>query len=151
MSIEAAVAQQDPAAEQKPDMPAVETVIVEAVLDANPAPDGNAYRLELQLEGGKRIALQLGQIEALKIAGGLSKPATAGGHNKEVATLVYGMSIQIDSNGEAVILIPRGSVGALEALAIPATGAEQFLELLRAKIDEAKELVARRQSSPKQP
>jgi hypothetical protein len=42
--------------------------------------------------------------EATKIADGLSKPAIAGGQSKQVATLVYGMSIQVDANTKSLKL-----------------------------------------------
>jgi len=128
---------------------AVRAVHVEKVLDANPEPDGKAYRIELLLTKGKRVAYRIPPSEAAKIADGLSKPAAAGGQKKEVATLVYGMRIEVDSQGRAVILMPRGRSGALEALAIPTSGAEKFVEALRAKVAEAKARAAKQPVRPK--
>ena len=89
---------------------------VEKVLNANPEPDGKAYRIDLQLRGGKQVSFQIAPAEATKLADGLSKPAVAGGERQKVATLVHGMSVEIDSKGLAVVLTPRGRSGALELL-----------------------------------
>ena len=84
--------------------------------------------------------------EAAKIAE-LSKPAIAGGHQK-VATIVTGMTVEIDSKGKAVILTPRSQSGVLEPLAIPISGANLLVKTLQAKIAEAKAIAAKQ---PKQP
>jgi hypothetical protein len=121
---------------------------IEKVLDANPEPDGKAYRIEFQLAGGKRVSYVIPPAEAAKIADGLSKPAIAGAQKQQVATLVYGMSVQADTKGQAVILSPRGRSGPLEPLAIPLIGAGAFVALLQAKIEEA---TANAAKQPKQP
>jgi hypothetical protein len=128
---------------------AVRSVRVEKVLDANPEPDGKAYRIELLLSKGKHVAYQISPSQAAKIADGLSKPAAAGGRKKKVATLVYGMTIEVDSQGQAVVLMPRGRTGPLEALAIPTNGAEKLVEVLRAKVAEAKASAAKQPARPK--
>jgi hypothetical protein len=111
---------------------------VEKVLSANPEPDGKAYRVDLQLSAGKKVSYRISPEEATKIGDGLSKPAEPGGKEKKVATLVYGMSVEIDSQGRALILNPRGRTGAIESLAIPLTGAELLVVALQTKIAEAK-------------
>ena len=92
---------------------------VEKVLSANPESDGKAYRIELQLRGGKRVSYEIPPAEAVKIADGLSKPAVAGGQKQQVATLVYGMSVQADTKGEAVIISPRGRIRPVGAAGHP--------------------------------
>ena len=130
---------------------AVQATPIVKVLDANPEPDGKAYRIELQLRGGKRVAYKIPPSEAAKIADGLSKPAIAGGKNQKVATLVYGMSVQADSKGQAVILTPRGRSGPLEPLAIPLIGADPLVTLLQAKIEEARANAAKQPNQQTQP
>ena len=122
---------------------AVKATPIEKVLSANPEPDGKAYRIDLLLQDGTRVAYEIPPSEAAKIADGLSKPAIAGGQNRQVATLVSGMTIQVDSKGEAVILTPRSRSGALEALAIPISGANLLVKTLQTKIAEAKATAAK--------
>ena len=119
---------------------------VEKVLNANPQPDGKLYRIDLQLRGGKRVSYEMSPEEATKIADGLSKPAVKGGQEQKVATLVYGMRVEMDSKGLVVVLIPRGRSGTLEPLAIPMAGAEPLVIALQAKIAEAKANAAKKQN-----
>src|SRR5262249_31731247 len=77
----------------------VEAIPIEKVLNANPEPDGKAYRIDLLLSEGKKVAYALPPSEAAKIADGLSKPAIAGGQNRQVATIISGMTIETDSEG----------------------------------------------------
>ena len=51
---------------------------VKKVVNANPEPDGKAYRIDLLLQDGRQVSYQISPPEALKIADGLSKPATPG-------------------------------------------------------------------------
>ena len=125
-------------------------VIVEKVLNANPQPDGKLYRVDLQLRGGKRVSYEISPEEATKIADGLSKPAVEKGQEQKVATLVYGMRVEIDSKGLAVVLTPRGRTGTLEPLAIPMAGAEPLVIALQAKIAEAKANAAKDKKPAKQ-
>jgi hypothetical protein len=122
---------------------AVKATPIEKVLDANPEPDGKAYRIDLRLMDGTRVTYEIPPSEAAKIADGLSKSAIAGGQNQKVATIVSGMSIQIDSQGKAVILTPRSQSGVLEPLAIPISGANLLVKTLQAKIAEAKAIAAK--------
>ncbi len=130
---------------------AAKATTVEKVLGANPEPDGNAYRIDLLLTDGTPVAYEIPPSEASKIANGLSKPAIAGGQNKQVATLVYGMTIEVDSKGEAVILFPRGRYGGLEPLAIPIGGANLLVKALQTKIVEAKATAVKLQKQQKKP
>ena len=125
--------------------------LVEKVLDANPKLDGKAYRIELQLWGGQRVSYEIPPAEAAKIADGLSKPAIAGAQSQKVATLVYGMSVQADAKGEAVILSPRGRSGPLEPLAVPLIGVGPLVTLLQAKMEEAMANAAKQPKQPAQP
>ena len=129
---------------------AVNAVTVEKVLNANPQPDGKLYRVDLQLRGGKRVSYEISPEEATKIADGLSKPAVEKGQEQKVATLVYGMRVEIDSKGLAVVLTPRGRSGTLEPLAIPMAGAEPLVIALQAKIAEAKANAAKDKKPAKQ-
>ncbi len=129
---------------------AATAVTVEKVLNANPQPDGKLYRVDLQLRGGKRVSYEISPEEATKIADGLSKPAVEGGQKQKVATLVYGMRVEMDSKGLAVVLIPRGRSGTLEPLAIPMAGAEPLVIALQAKIAEAKANAAKNKTPAKQ-
>jgi hypothetical protein len=127
---------------------AAAAVTVEKVLNANP--DGKIYRVDLQLRGGKRVSYEISPEEATKIADGLSKPTGEKGQEQKVATLVYGMRVEIDSKGLAVVLTPRGRSGALEPLAIPMAGAEPLVIALQAKIAEAKANAAKDKNPAKQ-
>jgi hypothetical protein len=53
---------------------AVKAMLIEKVLDANPEPDGKAYRIDLLLRDGTRVAYEIPPSEAAKIGDGLSKP-----------------------------------------------------------------------------
>jgi hypothetical protein len=86
--------------------------------------------------------------EAAKIADGLSRPVVAGARNQKVATIISGLSIEIDSKGKAVILTPRNQSGVLESLAIPISGAELLVKALKTKITQAKATAAKQ---PRQP
>ena len=77
-----------------------EATPIEKVLEANPEPDGKAYRIDLLLSEGTRVAYKIPASEAAKMADGLSKPAIAGGRNQKVATIVSGMSIETDAKGK---------------------------------------------------
>jgi hypothetical protein len=129
----------------------VEATPIEKVLDANPEPDGKAYRIDLLVSEGKRVAYKIPPTETAKIIDGLSKSAIAGGQNQKVATILSGMSIEIDSKGKAVILKPRSQSGSLESLAIPISGAERLVEALKAKIAQAKATAAKQPKQQKQP
>ena len=129
---------------------AVKATPIERLLDANPEPDGKAYRIELLLKDGTRVAYEIPPSEAAKIADGLSKPAIAGGQEKRVATLLSGMTVQIDSKGEALIISPRSRSGALEPLAIPISAANLLVKGLQTKISEAKAIAAKQHKRRKQ-
>ena len=127
----------------------VRAATVEKVLNANPAPDGKTYRIDLQLGGGRRVSYEVSPEDATKIADGLSKPAVPGGQRQKVASLVYGMTVEVDSKGLALVLSPRGRTGPLEPLAIPMSGAEPLVSVLQAKIAEAKANAAKQAPPPK--
>ena len=137
-------------AQQDKNHGAAAAVTVEKVLNANPQPDGKRYRVDLQLRGGKRVSYEISPEEATKIADGLSKPAVEGGQEQKVATLVYGMRVEMDSKGLALVLTPRGRSGTLEPLAIPMAGAEPLVIALQAKIAEAKANAAKDKKPAKQ-
>jgi hypothetical protein len=124
----------------------VEASPVAKVINANPEADGKAFRLDLLLKNGRQVSYEFLPSEASQVADGFAKPASAGAQKLDVAELVYGMIIQADPQGRAVILTPRNQSGNLQSLAIPLTGADQLLETLRAKIAEAKAFAAKQQS-----
>ena len=101
-------------AQQDTKQAAVEAMPVEKVLNANPEADGKASIFYLARGSGWPI--RFSPSEAAKIADGMSKPASAAGQNKQVATIVSGMTIQTDSEGKAVIVSPRSQSGVLEPL-----------------------------------
>jgi hypothetical protein len=115
------------------------------VINANPDADGKTFRLDLLLKNGRRVSYVFQPAEASQVADGFSKPAVAGAQKLRVAELVYGMMIQADPQGRAVILTPRNQTGELQSLAIPLTGADQLLETLREKIAEVKAFSAKQQ------
>jgi hypothetical protein len=115
------------------------------VINSNPDADGKAFRLDLLLKNGRQVSYVFQPAEASQVADGFSKPAAAGAQKLRVAELVYGMMIQADPQGRAVILTPRNQSGELQPLAIPLTGADQLLETLREKIAEAKAFAAKQQ------
>ena len=122
----------------------VDSIPIERVVNANPEPDGKAYRLDLLLKDGTRVAYQIPPREAAEIATGMSKPAVEGGQNKHVATIVSGMTIVTDSEGRAVVLIPRNqSSNAMESLAIPISGAKFLVDTLVVMIAEAEAVAAK--------
>jgi hypothetical protein len=124
---------------------------VASVVNANPTADGKSFQIELLLKNGRRVSYEFSPDQARQVADGLSKPASAGAQKLQVAALVYGMMIQADPQGRAVIIIPRNQSGNLQPLAIPLTGADQLLETLRAKIAEAKAFAAKRQQQAPPP
>ena len=99
------------------------------------------------LAEGKRVAYTIPPSEAAKIADGLSKPAIAGGQNRQIATIISGMTIETDSEGKAVILTPRTQSNVMEPFAIPISGANLLVRALKKKIVQAKRTAARQ---PKQ-
>ncbi len=128
---------------------AIKAVPIEKVLDANPEPDGKAYRIDLLLMDGTRAAFQIPPSEASKIADGLSKPAIAGGQNRQVATILSGMKVQVDSKGEALIMMPSSKSGELQSLAIPIDGANLFIKILQTKVAEARAIAAKQRKQRK--
>ena len=111
-----------------------EAMPIEKVLNANPEPDGKTYRIDLLLSEGKRVAYTIPPSEAAKIADGLSKPAIAVGENRQIATIISGMTIETDSEGKAVILTPRTESNVMEPLAIPISGAKLLVPALKKRL-----------------
>lgn len=69
-------------------------------------------------------------------------------NKQKEATILTGMTVEIDSKGKAVILTPRSQSGVLEPLAITTSGAELLVKALKTKITQAKATAAKQ---PKQP
>jgi hypothetical protein len=81
---------------------------------------------------------------ALVIQGGV---AFAQQKQKE-ATIVSGMTIEIDSDGKAVIVAPRSESRALEPLAIDVNGAKLLVDTLVVMIAEAEAIAAKQPNKP---
>jgi hypothetical protein len=64
------------------------------------------------------------------------------------ATIVSGMTIEIDSEGKAVIVAPRSESGALEPLAIPISGAKLLVDTLVVMIAEAETVASKQSNKP---
>ena len=62
-------------------------------------------------------------------------------NKQKEATIVTGMTAEIDFKGKAVILTPRTQSGVLEPLAIPISGANLLVKTLQAKIAEPRPLL----------
>jgi hypothetical protein len=69
--------------------------------------------------------------------------ALAQQNKQKAATILTGMTVEIDSKGKAVILTPRSQSGVLEPLAIPISGAELLEKALKTKIAQAKAVAAK--------
>jgi len=66
-------------------------------------------------------------------------------HQKQKeATIVSGMSIEIDSKDKAVIIAPRSESRVLEALAVPTSGAKFPVDTLVVITAEAEAIAAKR-------
>ena len=81
---------------------------------------------------------------ALVIQGGV---AFAQQKQKE-ATIVSGMTIEIDSDGKAVIVAPRSESRVLEPLAIDVNGAKLLVDTLVVMIAEAEAIAAKQPNKP---
>ena len=84
-------------------------------------------------------------IFALAIQGGV---AFAQQNKQKEATIVSGMSIEIDSKGKAVIITPRSESGVLEPLAITIDGAKHLVDALVVMITQAEADVAKQPNKP---
>ena len=69
-------------------------------------------------------------------------------NKQKEATIVTGMSVDIDSKGKAVILTPRSKSGVLEPLAIPISGAKHLVDALVVKITQAEAAAAKQPNKP---
>ena len=82
---------------------------------------------------------------ALAIQGGV---AFAQQNKQKEATIVSGMTIEIDSKGKAVIIAPRSQSRVLESLAIPISGAKLLVDTLVVMITEAEAAAAKQPNKP---
>ena len=64
------------------------------------------------------------------------------------ATIVSGMSFEIDSEGKAIIITPRSKSGVLEPLAITIDGAKHLVDALVVVITQAEAGVAKQPNKP---
>ena len=69
-------------------------------------------------------------------------------NKQKEATILSGMTVEIDSKGRAVILTPRSESGVLEPLAITISGAELLEKALKTKIAQAKAIAAKQSKQP---
>jgi hypothetical protein len=82
---------------------------------------------------------------ALVILGGV---AFAQQDKQKEATIVSGISIEIDSEGKAVIITPRSESGVLEPLAITISGAKHLVDALVVMITQAEDAASKQQNKP---
>jgi hypothetical protein len=82
---------------------------------------------------------------ALVILGGV---AFAQQDKQKEATIVSGMSIEIDSEGKGVIITPRSESGVLEPLAITISGAKHLVDALVVMITQAEAAAAKQPNKP---
>jgi hypothetical protein len=82
---------------------------------------------------------------ALVIQGGV---AFAQQNKQKEATIVSGMSSEIDSEGKAIIITPRSESGVLEPLAITIDGAKHLVDALVVMITQAEADVAKQPNKP---
>ena len=85
------------------------------------------------------------QLFALAIQGGV---AFAQQNKQKEATIVSGMSIEIDSEGKAVIITPRSKSGVLKPLAITISGAKHLVDALVVMITQAEDAASKQQNKP---
>jgi hypothetical protein len=69
-------------------------------------------------------------------------------NKQKEATIVSGMTIEIDSDGKAVIVAPRSESRALEPLAIDVNGAKLLVDTLVVMIAEAEAIAAKQPNKP---
>ena len=69
-------------------------------------------------------------------------------NKQKEATIVSGMSIEIDSEGKAIIITPRSESGVLEPLAITIDGAKHLVDALVVMITQAEADVAKQPNKP---
>ena len=81
----------------------------------------------------------------------VSQGGVAFAQQNKQATILSGMTVEIDSKGRAVILTPRSQSGVLEPLAITISGAELLEKALKTKISQAKAIAAKQPKQSKQP
>ena len=69
-------------------------------------------------------------------------------NKQKEATIVSGMSFEIDSEGKAIIITPRSKSGVLEPLAITIDGAKHLVDALVVVITQAEAGVAKQPNKP---
>ena len=69
-------------------------------------------------------------------------------NKQKEATIVSGMTIEIDSKGKAVIIAPRSQSRVLEPLAIPISGAKLLVDTLVVMITEAEAAAVKQPNKP---
>ena len=82
---------------------------------------------------------------ALVIQGGV---AFAQQNKQKEATIVSGMTVEIDSEGKAVIITPRSESGVLQPLAITISGAKHLVDALVVIITQAEDAAAKQPNKP---
>ena len=76
------------------------------------------------------------------------KVAFAQQNKQKEATIVSGMTIEIDFKGKAVIIAPRSQSRVLEPLAIPISGAKLLVDTLVVMITEAEAAAVKQPNKP---
>ena len=106
------------------------------------AESDGSYVLTFGLKQGGQISLHLPATVAVQSISALSAPSTNGPQQKHVVAVVQKVSMAINDDGSAIVILPEGKAGPLEPLGIPAAGAENFIRLFQQKLGEARNKAA---------
>ena len=127
--------------------PREQHVVVQGLTKSATRSDGT-HSLSFSLADGSQLTLDVPKDQTLRIMSALSAPTGDGASKQEVVAVVQRMAIGADEKGTSVIMIPLSVVGPLQALAIPVSGAEQFIQLFQQRLGEARAKAAA-QAKPK--
>ena len=127
--------------------PREQHVVVQGLTQSGTRSDGT-HSLSFSLGDGSKLTVDVPKDQTLKIISALSAPSVDAGSKQEVVAVVQRMAIGADEKGTSVIIIPLSVVGPLQALAIPVSGAEQFIQLFQQRLGEARAKAAA-QAKPK--
>lgn len=114
---------------------------VGSLIGSKAEPDGS-YVLTFGLKQGGQTSLRIPAAVAVQSISALSAPSTNGAQQKLVVAVVQKVSMTVNDDGSAIVILPLGKAGPLEPLGIPAAGAENFIQLFQQKLGEARNKAA---------
>ena len=117
------------------------TAEVASLVSSTPDADGS-HTLTFALKEGGPISLKIPPQIAVQAISALSAPTGSGPNKNQVVAVVQQMTIGINADGSAIVLLPKGKGGPLEPLGIPVAGAENFINLFQEKLGEARKKAA---------